>query len=164
MIGYKPPMSPIIKETGSPVTSPSHASRKDYGRSRVTNGSASLPGVDGRSATARRYRDLIEALMSEQPHPVSEAVKLQVRAAASMQVHVEDLTARMARGEQVPAEEMTRAANGAIRALASLSRRLPARKRPSGAAVASYLQNRPDLRSDAHRPGDSAARVAEAAQ
>lgn len=146
------------------MTSAGHASRKDYGRSRVTNGSASLPGVDGRSATARRYRDLIEALISEQPHPVSEAVKLQVRAAASMQVHVEDLTARMTRGEPVPAEEMTRAANGAIRALASLSRRQPVRKRASGAAVASYLQNRPDPRSDAHARGNAAAPAAEPAQ
>ena len=28
-------------------------------RSRVTNGSKMLPGVDGRSAAARRFRDLV---------------------------------------------------------------------------------------------------------
>lgn len=135
-------MPPINNEVGSPVTRSGQAVRKGCGRSRVTNGSASLPGVDGRSVTARRYRDLVEALTLEQPTPMTEATRLQIRAAASMQVHVEDLTARMARGETVPAEEMTRAANGAIRALSSLNRRQPSRKRPAPASVSSYLQTR----------------------
>lgn len=111
-------------------------------RSRITNGSAVLSGIDGRSASARRFRDLVEALTSEAQVPVSEAMRLQIRAAASMQTHVEDLTARMVRGEPVSAEDMSRAANGAIRALASLSRRAPARKRPSAAGLTSYLSGR----------------------
>ena len=138
-------MPPINNEVGSPVTRSGQAIKKGCGRSRVTNGSASLPGVDGRSVTARRYRDLVEALTLEQPAPMTEATRLQIRAAASMQVHVEDLTARMARGETVPAEEMTRAANGAIRALSSLNRRQPSRRGgllKSEGAVASYLQTR----------------------
>jgi hypothetical protein len=111
-------------------------------RSRVTNGSAMLSGIDGRSSSARRFRDLIEALTLEAPAPVTEAMRLQIRAAASMQTHAEDLTARMIRGEPVSSEEMTRATNGAIRALASLSRRAPARKRPSAAGLTSYLSGR----------------------
>ena len=112
-------------------------------RSRVTNGSVVLSGIDGRSSSARRFRDLIEALTSEAPAPLTEAMRLQIRAAASMQAHVEDLTARMVRGEPVSAEDMSRAANGAIRALASLSRRGSARKRPSTAGLTSYLSGRP---------------------
>lgn len=109
-------------------------------RSRITNGSAMLPGVDGRSRTARRFRDLVEGLEADQPAAMTEALRLQVRAAASMQVHVEDLTARMARGEHVSAEEMTRAANGAIRALAALRPRAPAgRRRGSSSGLAAYL-------------------------
>lgn len=138
-------MPPINNEVGSPVTRSVQSVRKGCGRSRVTNGSASLPGVDGRSVTARRYRDLVEALTLEQPTPMTEATRLQIRAAASMQVHVEDLTARMARGETVPAEEMTRAANGAIRALSALNRRQPSRRGglpKSGGSVSSYLQTR----------------------
>lgn len=111
-------------------------------RSRVTNGSVMLSGVDGRSASARRFRDLVEALSLEAPAPITEAMRLQIRAAASMQAHVEDLTARMVRGEPVSAEEMTRAANGAIRALASLSRRVPVRKRSSAAGLTNYLSGR----------------------
>ena len=74
---------------------------------------------------------------------MTEAVRLQIRSAASMQMHVEDLTGRMARGEVVSAEEMTRATNGSIRALASLTRRPPAKRRTSPSGVADYLANRP---------------------
>ena len=110
-------------------------------RSRITNGSAMLPGVDGRSCMARRFRDLVEALEADQPSPMTEALRLQIRAAASMQVHVEDMTARLARGEIVSAEEMTRAANGAIRALASLRLRAPQgrRMRATGAVGSAGL-------------------------
>lgn len=124
------------------MTSAALAPKSSPQRSRITNGSAMLPGVDGRSMTARRYRDLVEALTAEQATPLTEATRLQIRAAASMQVHVEDLTARMARGELVPAEEMTRAANGAIRALSALSKRQPVRRRAAGSSVASYLADR----------------------
>lgn len=112
------------------------------GKSRVTNGSAVLPGVDGRSMTARRYRDLIQALTAEQEGPLTTALELQIRAAAAMQVHVEEMTARMARGEPVAAEEMSRAANGAVRALAALRPRAPARKQSTTAGLTGYLAKR----------------------
>lgn len=99
-----------------------------------------LPGVDGRSRTARRFRDLVEALEADQTGPMTEALRLQIRAAASMQVHAEDMTARLARGEPVSAEEMSRAANGAIRAMASLRPRAPAaRRRGSSSGLSDYL-------------------------
>lgn len=138
----KPTMSPINRGAETPVSSAALASKSSSHRSRITNGSAMLAGVDGRSTTARRFRDLVEALTAEQPKPLTEAVRLQIRTAASLQVHVEELTSRMARGEVVSAEEMTRAANGAIRALSSLNRRQPTRRRASGSAVASYLSSR----------------------
>lgn len=124
------------------MTSSALATRSPSTRSRITNGSSVLAGIDGRSGLARRYRDLIDALTIEAPSPVTEAMRLQIRAAASMQAHVEDLTARMIRGESVSSEEMTRATNGAMRALASLSRRAPARKRPSATGLTSYLSGR----------------------
>ncbi len=125
-----------------PVVHTAIAKPSTTNRSRITNGSAMLSGVDGRSALARRFRDLVEALLAEQPGPVTEAARLQIRSAASLQVHAEELTARMARGEPVSAEEMTRAANGAIRALASLTRRPAARRPPSPAGLTSYLSGR----------------------
>ena len=92
-------------------------------RSAVSNGTRLLAGVDGNSPQVRRYRDLIEALTADLGEPDSEAVRLQVRNAAALQLHVEDLTARLARGEAVDPEAFTRATNAAQRALTALRRR-----------------------------------------
>src|SRR6202035_5603682 len=48
-----------------PAASPATAPRKPTARSRVTNGHALLPGIDGRSAVARRYADIIAALVAD---------------------------------------------------------------------------------------------------
>jgi hypothetical protein len=44
---------------------PSLTARKASARSRVSNGKDLLPGVDGRSPLARRYRDIAAALISD---------------------------------------------------------------------------------------------------
>jgi hypothetical protein len=40
-------------------------SRKSHGRSRVGNGAKLLPLTDGRSATARRFKDLVEDIAAD---------------------------------------------------------------------------------------------------
>lgn len=107
-----------------PVTGRTPASR-----SSVTNGSRVLVGVDGRSAGARRYRDLIDGLSQEIGGRLSAAESLAVRNAASLQVLSESLTAAQARGEAVDADAITRAANGATRALTALRRLRPSPSR-----------------------------------
>jgi hypothetical protein len=96
-------------------------------RSRVANRPATLPGLDGRSAEARRFREMVTALTDQLGGALGEAETLQVRAAASLQLHAEDLSARSLRGEAIDSEQLTRAANGAIRAMAALRARLPAK-------------------------------------
>ena len=113
------------------MSSPAPAIAKPCGSSRVTNGAEILAGVDGRSEGARRYRDIIAALSAE-IGPMGAAEHLQVRAAASMQLQAEALTAALVNGEPVDQEQLSRAANGAIRALAAI-RRKAAPKRPTGA-------------------------------
>ena len=52
-----------MMENDSPTVArnkPSEATRKQYARSRITNGRELLPGIDQRSTWARRMRDLIE--------------------------------------------------------------------------------------------------------
>lgn len=110
-------------------------------RNRVTNGSVALSGVDGRSAKARRYRDLVESLSLELGGELTEAERLQVRNAATLQLHSEELTAAMVRGEAVDPEEITRAANGATRALAGLRKRRAA-KQPRIGGVQGYLASK----------------------
>jgi hypothetical protein len=41
------------------------ALRKRYGKSRITNGSQLLPLTDGRSMTARRFRDLYQQIAED---------------------------------------------------------------------------------------------------
>jgi hypothetical protein len=120
-----------------PFSRPHTAARSLTQRSRVTNGRDLLPGVDQRSAMARRYRDLIDMLALGVPGPVTAADELAIRNAASAQLHAEDLTARTCRGEAIDPESLTRAVNGANRALARLrsARREPAAR----AGVAGYL-------------------------
>lgn len=99
------------------------APRPSHQRSRITNGSALLVGVDGTSAQARRYRDLMEDLAAEHGPDLSVGDRLLIRNAASLQLHAEELTAQLVRGEKVDPEAITRAVNGASRALAGLKRR-----------------------------------------
>ena len=53
--------------TTSPADHPKVGHQKDPQKSRVTNGSALLPGVDGRSAWVRRCTDVIAAHLSDVP-------------------------------------------------------------------------------------------------
>jgi hypothetical protein len=113
---------------------------KPTARDRVSNGADLLPGIDGRSAAARRFRGLIVELEAEAGPGLSSAARLQIRTVAMMQLHAEDLTARSVRGEPVDAEQLTRAVNGALRALRGLrsARKAPAPLSPLDA----HLQQR----------------------
>ena len=73
------------------MTAPALAETSPMLRSRVTNGSAVLPGIDGRSAWARRLRDLIERHIDDLGghDAVSEAERSIVRRAATMTVELE---------------------------------------------------------------------------
>lgn len=99
-----------------------------------------LVGVNGGGAWARRYRDLVEGLAAELGEDLGQAEQLMVRNAASLQLHVEDLTAQLARGEAVDPEAFTRAANAASRAITALRRRKPAPKPRT--QLADYLRQR----------------------
>src|SRR5215831_15745222 len=55
-----------VSRKGIPDGSPHLVPRKASARSRVSNGADVLPDVDGRSAIARRYRDILAQLASDQ--------------------------------------------------------------------------------------------------
>src|SRR6202045_4159049 len=71
---------------------------KSRQRSRVTNGSALLPGVDGRSAWVRRCKDIIEAHLSDLggEDNTSAAERSLIRRASVMTVELERMEARFA--------------------------------------------------------------------
>jgi hypothetical protein len=81
--------------------------RKAQARSRVSNGRELLPNVDGRSLIARRYRDIMSAIASDQGgvDRLSEARLQLIRRFAAAACLAEQLEARLARGEQIDIQE-----------------------------------------------------------
>jgi hypothetical protein len=122
------------------MSRPATAKAPSPQRSAVTNGTRVLVGVNGNSAKARRYRDLVQTLSAELGDELSETERLAVRNAATLQFHSEELTAALVRGEAVDPEEITRAINGASRALAALQRGRAARRaKPATSPLRAYL-------------------------
>jgi hypothetical protein len=92
----KAPISRSVENKSQP--SSSVVPRKSQGRSRITNGSALLPSVDGRSVWARRFRDLIQLHVDDKggDQNVSEAERALIRRAACLIVELERLEVRFA--------------------------------------------------------------------
>lgn len=101
----KPDKVPMAVKTdlGSTIM----ATRNPFARSRVSNGSDLLPNIDGRSAIARRYRDITAAVMSDMGgiDRCSETRIQLVRRFAACAVLTEQLEARLANGEQIEIAE-----------------------------------------------------------
>ena len=81
---------------------------KDKQRSRVTNGSALLPGVDGRSAWIRRAKDVIRAHLVDLggEDNTSAAERSIIRRAAVLTVELERLETRFALAQEASPEEL----------------------------------------------------------
>jgi trimethylamine:corrinoid methyltransferase-like protein len=81
-----------------------------------------LANVDGRTAAARRYRDLCISLADDigGASSLTEAQRALVRQAAAMIVQSEKLQGEVLRGEIVDSEQLTRLANAATRILSRL--------------------------------------------
>ena len=75
--------------------------------SRLSNGRDVLPDVDGRSVLARRYRDIMGAVVSDQggAEHLSEAQLQLIRRFSAASMLAEQLEARLAQGEQVNIQE-----------------------------------------------------------
>ena len=76
-------------------------------KSRVSNGTEILPGVDGRSLVARRYRDITSAVIADQGGlaRMSEARQQLIRRFAAAAVIAEQIEAKLANGEAVNIQE-----------------------------------------------------------
>jgi hypothetical protein len=92
-------------------------------RSKVTNGTRLLIGVDGRSEQGRRYRDLIESFAADLGGfgKLSEAEKGLVRQCAALTAQSERMQAAIVRGDPVDDEQVTRCLNSQTRALRALA-------------------------------------------
>ena len=72
--------------------------RKTKGRSGVANGSAILPGVDGRSVWSRRLYDVIAGHVDDLggPSAITQAQYITIKSAANIAVALEQMEARFA--------------------------------------------------------------------
>ena len=91
-------------------------------KSKVPNGTRLLAGVDGRSATFRRFRDLVADLMAEQDRDLSISEIGLIRSAAALLVRSEELQAAAARNEDLDGDELIRLTSEARRLLQLLRR------------------------------------------
>src|SRR5664279_4415761 len=106
-------------------------------RSRVSNGSAVLEGVDGRSAVARRYRDVLNELISDLGGDPSGAQSAIARRASALCVVCEQAEAEMVAGGILDLAEFTTAANSLRRLLSDLG--LERRARDVTPSLADYI-------------------------
>jgi hypothetical protein len=97
------------------------ARAKPEARSRVSNGKAVfLDSVDGRSALARRYRDILAQLVSDIGGDPSEAESIICRRAATLAVWCEQSESAMAGGTPLNIGEFTTAVNTLHRLVCTL--------------------------------------------
>ena len=116
---------------------------KDRQRSRITNGSALLPGVDGRSPWVRRCKDVISAHLTDLGGEgnTSAAERSLIRRAAVLTTELERLEVRFALAGEASADEIdlyARVSGNLRRLLEAVG--LQRRARDTGVTLADYLQ------------------------
>lgn len=109
------------------VETGTNAARPATVRSAVSNGTKVLAGVDGRSSTARRFRDLVADLAHDLglSGPLSTAEQGLLRQAAALTLRAEQLQAAVVCGKPVDGDELIRLSGEARRIVASLRKRAP---------------------------------------
>ena len=109
---------------------PNLKDRQKHGRSRVSNGTSLFMGnLDGRSAAARRLRDLLDDYLADLGgvENVSAMEQDLARAAAGLATRREQIEAALVRGEEVNSEEWVRIVNSENRTLGNLGLKRRAR-------------------------------------
>ncbi len=111
-----------------------------HARSAVSNGSRLHDRVDGRSAAARRFRDLVAELTAEAggTEGLSAAERNAIRQAAAVMLRAEQLQADIVRGVATDDDTLIRLSSEARRLLASLRKR----QRKRGPSLDEYLASK----------------------
>jgi hypothetical protein len=125
------------------------APRKRPGRSRVTNGSEILPGIDGRSLTARRYHDLVAAIVADHGAGALSETRMQlIRRLAASAVLAETMEARLVSGGTIDVAEHSQLSSTLVRLASRIGLdRIP--RDVSPATLSQYMaQRRAELDAD----------------
>jgi hypothetical protein len=109
-------------------------------RSKITNGHAAvLPGVDGRSAKSRRFKDIASQIIADQAglSECSEARLQLIRRFAASAVLAEELEARLANGEEIDVQEHSLLCSTLTRLAARIG--IDRRSKLIGSTLSDYL-------------------------
>ena len=107
-------------------------------RIRRTAGGIQLPRIDGRTVSARRYRDLVVAYEAEVGGGLSESERSTIQQAAALSLRAEELQADLVLGKPIDNDLLIRLTGTARRLLNSIRGKADDR-RPAGPDLASYL-------------------------
>ena len=84
-------------------------------RSKVSNGTRLFANTDGRSSSARRFRDLVQSFEAEFEGDLCEADRSLIRQAATLLLKSEQMQEMVVRGEPVDSDALIRMASTAKR-------------------------------------------------
>jgi hypothetical protein len=117
-------MDTTVPVTGSSADRPAPVPRL---RARITNHADLLPGLDGRSAAARRYRDLVNSFIADMGglDTISEIKLGLLRRLAATTVQAELIEAKMVSGQKIDVATLCTLASTTVR----LSQRLGLERR-----------------------------------
>jgi hypothetical protein len=96
--------------------------RKTMGKSAITNGTFVLPGLDGRSALARRFRDITDQVIVDQggAELCSEARTQLIRRFSACCVMAEQMEAELATGKNIRIDLHTQLTNALVKVAARI--------------------------------------------
>jgi len=120
-------------------TSPALTARKSNARSRVTNGQDLLPGIDGRSPMARRYRDIAAALVGDSAgiDQIAEARLQLIRRFSAACVMAEAMEAELVMGKSIDVTEHSLLSSTLVRLASRLG--IDRRSKVIGSTLSDYL-------------------------
>jgi hypothetical protein len=102
-------------------------------RSAVTNGSKLLVGIDGRSPTARRFRDLVQAYRAEIGGDLSQPEMAMIKTAAGLSLSAELMQAQIVNGISVNADDLIRLSSEVRRILDAIAEKAAGKRKPAAA-------------------------------
>jgi hypothetical protein len=117
-------------------------------RIRRTAGGIQLPRIDGRTVSARRYRDLVVAYEAEVGGGLSESERSTIQQAAALSLRAEELQADLVLGKPIDNDLLVRLTGTARRILNGIKGKADDR-RPAGPNLASYLAQAYPAKTDA---------------
>src|SRR3954453_4619578 len=100
-------------------------------RSKVSNGTRLLQNVDGRSSSARRFRDLVRAYEAEVGGNLTEVERGLIRQAAALTFKAETLQSDLVNGNPVDGDQLIRLTGTAKRILSAIGEKASKRKAPA---------------------------------